>query len=363
MVRLLRAAAVVLVGLVVVACAPSASPVTSTALEIYTWSAYLPPEVVSGFENAHPGLTVTVTTYDSNEEMLAGLAANPGTYDLAFPSDYAVEILIDADGLEPIAIGQDIKNFANIAPAFRTPYFDPGGQPSVTGGHGVDDKYTVPFQWGTTGIAYDASALPFPIENFSDLDRPELHGKVGVLDDPRETIGMGLIATGHDKNDASSEALADAVAWLNGLGISSVNSEDPESALLDGTAIAHLLYNGNAAAAVAANADIEYVLPEDAGIFFDNMAIPVGAPHRDAALAFIDYVLQPEVSAQISSTYGYSTPNQAALTLLEQSDPDFVNDPISNPPSDALLGLRLVKNVGPEGQQRFEDAFAEVNRP
>jgi spermidine/putrescine transport system substrate-binding protein len=361
MARALVAVALVLLSLA--ACQSGGSRVTSDALDIYTWSEYLPPEVVSDFEAANPGLTVTIATYDSNEEMLAGLEAEPGRYDLVFPSDYAVEILIEAGGLEPIEIGRDIRNFANILPAFRTPYFDPGGQPSRTGGHGVGDKYTVPFQWGTTGIAYDSSAVDLDITSFADLADAALVGRIGVLDDPRETLGMANIALGRDKNDGSEEALAAAVDWLNSIGIASVNSEDPETALLDGTVLAHLIYNGDAAEAISQNADIAYVLPEDAGIFFDNMAIPVGAPHRDAALAFMDHILEAEVSAEISRAYGYSTPNQAALEILEQTDPAFVADPISNPPPDDLLGLRLVKNVGPEAQARFVEAFDQVDRP
>ena len=339
-----------------------AATVSSTALQIYSWSAYLPQEVVDGFEAAHSGLTVTVTTYDSNEAMLAGLAAQPGHYDIVLPSDYAVEILIDQKGLEPIDVSKDLKRFDNILPAFRSPYFDPGGNPSRTGGKGVGPKYTVPFQWGTTGIAYDSSQTSLTFETFSDLADPSLHGKVGVLDDARETLGMALIATGHDKNDSDPAALDAAVAWLGGLGIASVNSDNPEQDLLDGKVNAALVYNGNAATAIRANPAIRFVLPADGGIFFDNLAIPAGAPHRDAALVFIDYVLQGDVSARISQAYGYSTPNQAALDVLATSNPAFASDPISNPPPETLLGLRLVKNVGPTNQARFETAWQRVKR-
>jgi spermidine/putrescine transport system substrate-binding protein len=354
--------AVAVAALLIVGCSPSGGVVTSTALRIYSWAEYLPPDVISAFEAAHPGLKVTIDTYASNEEMLAGLAAQPGHWDLVIPSDYAVEILIGQDGLEPIEIGKEIKNFANVLPAFRAPYFDPGGQPSRTGGKGGQPKFTVPFQWGTTGIAWDSSKVSFEITDWADLNRPELHGKVGVLDDARETLGSALLATGHDKNDASSGSLADAVAWLNGLGIASVNSDNPERPLLDGTVNAEIIYNGNAVLAIRDNPKIHFVLPDDGGIFFDNIAIPVGAPHRDAALAFIDYILLGETSAKVSRTYGYSTPNQAALDILADTDPGFVDDPISNPPAASLLGLRIVKNVGAAGQARFVAAWDEVNK-
>lgn len=355
-------ATVAITALLVIGCSPSGGTVTSTELRIYTWAEYLPPEVISSFEAAHPGLTVTLDTYASNEEMLAGLAARPGHWDLVIPSDYAVEILIAQDGLEPIQIGKEIKNFANILPAFRAPYFDPGGQPSRTGGKGDQPKFTVPFQWGTTGIAWDSSRASFEITGWADLARPELHGKVGVLDDARETLGAALLATGHDKNDASPAALADAVRWLNDLGIASVNSDDPERPLLDKTVDAQIIYNGNAVLAMRDDPKVHFVLPEDGGIFFDNLAIPAGAPHKDAALAFIDYLLLGEVSARVSRAYGYSTPNQAALEILADTDPAFVDDPISNPPAASLLGLRIVKNVGDAGQARFVAAWDQVQK-
>jgi spermidine/putrescine transport system substrate-binding protein len=358
-----RVPAATVSALLVAACVGSPTgTVSSRALEIYTWSAYLPAEVIDGFRSAHPGLAVTVTTYDSNEAMLAGLAAQPGHCDIVIPSGYAVEILIDQKGLEPIDVSKDLGHFDNVLPAFRAPYFDPGGNPSRTGGKGVGPKYSVPFQWGTTGIAYDSSKTGLTFGTFADLADPSLNGKVGVLDDVRETLGMALIATARDKNDSDPDALDAAVAWLNGLGIGSVNSDDPEQDLLDGKVIAALVFNGNAAAAVKANPAMRFVLPEGGGIFFDNLAIPAGAPHRDAALAFIDYVLQGDVSARISRTYGYSTPNRAALDALATSDPAFADDPISNPPPETLLGLRLVKNVGPAGQARFEAAWDRVTR-
>lgn len=346
-----------------VGCSPSGGTVvTSTELRIYSWAEYLPPEVIAAFEAAHPGLHVSIDTYASNEEMLAGLAAQPGHWDLVIPSDYAVEILIGRDGLEAIEIGMEIKNFANILPAFRAPYFDPGGQPSRTGGKADQPKFTVPFQWGTTGIAWDSSKVSSDLTAWADLARPELHGKVGVLDDARETLGSALLATGHDKNDASAAALADAAAWLNGLGIASVNSDNPERPLLDGTVDAEIIYNGNAVLAIRENPKARFVLPEDGGIFFDNLAIPARAPHKDAALAFIDFILLGENSAKVSRTYGYSTPNQAALTILTDSDPAFVNDPISNPSAASLLGLRIVKNVGAGGQARFVAAWDGVHK-
>ena len=183
---------------------------------------------------------------------------------------------------------------------------------------------------------------------------------MALVDDNRDVLGAGLIATGHDRNDASPAALADAAKWVRSLDALPVNVDNPEKPLIDGDAVIGIMYNGNAAEAMRANPDFRYVLPESGSIWFDNLAIPVDAPHRDAALAFIDYVLDPQVGADITRFFGYSTPNSASLGILESDNDPSVDNVATNPPRDALLGLLLEKDVGPEGSLRFEATWEEV---
>ena len=192
------------------------------------------------------------------------------------------------------------------------------------------------------------------------MARPEVRGKVALVDDARDVLGAGLIATGHDKNDSSPEALADASAWVKSLDAQPVDADNPEKPIEDGSAVIGIMYNGNAAEAMRQNPNLRYVLPTDGSIWFDNLAIPKDAPHRDAALAFIDYLLEPQVGAEITKYFGYSTPNRASLDLLlSQHDPS-VDNVATNPPADALLGLLITKDVGPAGTERFENAWKEV---
>jgi spermidine/putrescine-binding protein len=353
------AAALLTLLCVATACGGSGHDVSSNELDIYTWTQYIPDSVVSGFEQKY-GVTVKLDTYTSNEEAIRGLQDHPGRWDIVIPSDYAVQILIGLDLLEPIDTTKDLQNFGNIAPDFQTPFFDPGSGLREIRGKSPEPKYTVPYQWGTTGIVYDSSKVSFVPQTWADLVRPELVGKIALIDDSREVLGAGLIATGHDKNDASPDALAQAEAWVGSLHAVPVNADNPEQPLLDGQAVAGIIYNGNAAEAIRANPDFRYVLPQDGGIWFDNLAIPKDAPHRDAALAFIDYVLEPEVGADITRFFGYSTPNRESLDLLVQANDPAVSNEATNPPRDALLGLLLTKDVGAEGSARFEQAWEEI---
>jgi spermidine/putrescine-binding protein len=341
------------------ACGNGTRDVTSSELNLYTWTEYVPDSVIEGFEEEFD-VTVNVEYYASNEEAIRGIGESPGRYDLVIPSDYAVEILIARDLLEPIDPNADIENFGNIDPSFRTPFFDPGGTLQSERGKGPEPKYSIPYQWGTTGITFDTTAVSRPPDSWDDVADPGLVGRVALIDDARDVLGAGLIATGGNKNAPTEETMAAAAEWVRSLDAVPVNVDQPEQPLIDGEAVIGIMYNGNAAEAIRANPDFEYVLPVDGSIWFDNLAIPVDAPHRDAALAFIDYVLRPEVGAEITRFFGYSTPNQASLELLVAEGDPAVDNVATNPPADSLLDLLLTKDVGEDGTALYEETWEEV---
>jgi spermidine/putrescine-binding protein len=354
------AAIVVLVmSAVLAACGGGASHQGSKELNIYTWTDYIPNSVIEGFERQY-GVNVRIGYYPSNEAAIAGLRANPGHWDIVVPSDYAVQILIRSGMLEPINPSTDLHNFSNIAPDFRFPFYDPGSGLRSTRGRPAQPKYSVPYQWGTTGIAYNAAKVSFTPTSWADLARPEFRGKVALIDDAREVLGAGLIVNGYSKDDASPSHLAKAAQWVQSLHAVHVNVNHPEMPLLTGQAVISIMYNGDATEAMAANPDIRYVLPASGGIWFDNLAIPRAAPHRATALAFIDYVLRADVGAQITRFFGYSTPNAASLALLLQEKAPAATNVATNPPIDALQGLLLTKDVGSAGSERFVQTWQRV---
>lgn len=347
------------------ACSAESSRPASTDLNLYTFAAYVPADLLTDF-TAQTGVTVHADTYASNEALLAGLAARPGYYDLILPSDYAVEILINRRALLPLDLSL-IPGYNHISPAFLKPYFDPGG--TVGGKRPIlpNQKYSLPYQWGTTGIAYDVTQVSEPITRWSDLWRPELTGHIAVLDDSREMLGLSLLALGYDKNSADATQLAAARDHLLALapGIIAYDSETPEQYLLTGAAWAAVVYNGNAALAARQNPNLVYVFPaEGAGIWFDNLAIPADAPHADVAYALMAFLLTPANSARITRDFPYSNPNAAALDYLREHDPDlyaaYMDSPATNPSPEVLAGARLVKNVGPTLAALYDDYWAAV---
>jgi spermidine/putrescine-binding protein len=358
--------ALLFVALLVVACKPAGEVITAKALNVYSFSAYLPADLVAGFEKA-TGVKVSLTTYSTNEEMLAGLAANPGQYDVIIPSDYTVEILIKQKALQPLDLGA-IPNYNNIDPAFLSPYFDPGGATTGRRLYANDHaKYTLPYQWGTTGIVYNQTKVNPPITQWNDLWRPELQGHLVVLDDARELMGLTLLSLGYDKNSTDPTQLAAARDKLKQLtpGIVAYDSATPENSLLSGAAWAGVVFSGNAALAARQNPNMVYVFPQEgAGIWFDNLAIPADAPHADAARAFINYVLAPENSVLITRDFPYSNPNRAALQYLEKNNnalyQQYHASVASNPPPDAVAKAKLNKNVGAELAALYQQYWNEA---
>jgi spermidine/putrescine transport system substrate-binding protein len=342
------------------ACAPALPKIISKELNLYAFSEYVPQDLIDGFEK-ETGVTVNYESYATNEEMTAGMQNAPGKYDVIVPSDYAVEQLIQSGSLRALDLSL-IPNSKNINKDFLHPFFDPGGE---TGN--ADKKYSVPYLWGTTGIVYNRSKISTPITSWSDLWRPELSGHIVVLDDSREMMGVALLSLGYDKNETNLAKLAEARDKLKKLapGIVAFDAETPEDYLLSGEAWVGVVYNGNAALAERQDPDLIYTLPtEGAGFWIDNMAIPVDAPHSDAAIAFVNYVLDSKNGALLIRDYPYSTPNDGTLNYLEASDVVFYNSYTkslaSNPPEDALLKAKLVRNIDPESAAVYDQFWAEV---
>lgn len=317
------------------------------------------------------GARVELTTYESNEELVAGLHARPGTYDIVMPSDYTVDALATAGALRPLDLAA-IPNYNNITPGFLSPWFDPGGVAQSARGRPRNEKYSLPWLWGTTGIIYDPGAVVPAPTRWADLWNPAYAGHLVLPDDPRELLGIALLALGYSKNDTSPAHLDAARDKLIPLvqGAVALDANAPETSLLNGptggpVATIGVVFSGNAVLARRGNPALRYVLPaEGGGIWFDNLAIPKDAPNPAAAQAWINCLLSADNGAETLLELPHSTPNEAALASLKLRDlprwTAYTEDPISTPSKEAIDRASPVKNVGPESQARFEAAWALV---
>ena len=324
----------------------------STEVNLYAWSEYIPQALLDGFTN-ETGIKVNYDTYSSNEELMAKLQAGASGYDVIIPSDYTVTIMINQKLLEELDFSK-IPNFANIDETFKNLKFDPG------------NKYSVPYQWGTTGLAINRTLVTKQITKWADLWASDYNGKLVMLDDEREVIGMVLSVLGYDRNTTNETELEEAKAKLIELmpNIRVFDSDSPKTALLAGDVWMGLVWNGEAAIAHSENPSIDYICPEEGcGIWVDNLSIPKGAPHKDAALTLINYILKPESSILITKEFPYSSPNKAGLELMKTQDPEMYDSYMSftatNPSQADISNAKSIVDVG-EATTVYDRIWTEV---
>ncbi len=300
-------------------------------LNLYIWSDYLADRTVPDFEREF-GVKVTIDYYESNEEVAAKLEAGATGYDLIVPSSYVLAGLLAKDLLAPIDRGQ-LGNWGNVAPLFVDPPWDPG------------NRHSVPWQWGTTGIAYRKDLVEHAPTSWSVFLDPKLQGKMTMLDDPRDVIGAFLRLDGHSLNSVDPAELdrAKARAVLAKRNLKAYVNAPVKAQLIAGDVWLAQLWSGDAAQAAAENPAIEFVVPnEGSTIFVDVLVSPQSAPHPKAALAFMNYSLRPAVGAAQADKTGYATPNAAALPLTKLKTP--------YPTAAELARLEYQRDLGRAGE-------------
>ncbi len=298
-----RIVSMVVVSLLVMMSIAGCSSSKET-LNIYSWADNFDPEVLAAFEEEY-NVRINYDVFSSNEEMFAKLQAGGSQYDLIQPSDYMVETMIKLDMLEELD-KEKMPNIKNIVSNFQTPPFDPG------------NKYSLVYTWGVTGIAYNPQFVTDEITSWQDLWDEKYRGRVVLLNDPRETIGMALIKNGYSNSTQDLNELQTAVTDLKGLlpNVVAFDTDNIKQKFVAEEVWIGTVWSGDASYIYEEAENIEYVVPEEgATIWADTLAIPKGAKNKEMAEKFINYLLEPEVSVKNYESIGYSNPNEAAYAL------------------------------------------------
>lgn len=312
----------------------AASPALAEGeLHVYNWGDYINPEVLKRFEEEHD-VKVTLDTYGTNEEMLAKIQAGATGYDIVFPSVHMHDIMHKLGLLHDADINE-ASGFENIEPEFIRASTDPEG------------SWCLPYAWGTVGIVYNKEKVPEGIESWEDFFAiPEKYGeKITMLDDLRETIGVGLIMTGHSVNATDPEALKDAEAFLmQHREKISAFSYDVLPLVQSGDIAAAHWYVGAMYTVMQAPDRMGYVIPEEgATMYQEDICILKSAPNKENARKFMEFYLNPEIPALNVEQQMNGTPNRAARALL----PDHLrNNPGMNPPPEVMSKLQIFEDLG-----------------
>ncbi len=326
-------------------------------LHVYNWSDYVAEDTISEFER-ETGIRVIYDVYDSNEMLEAKLVTGGSGYDVVFPSARPFAQRQIAAGIYARLNRDSLTNLTNIDPALTASLndVDPG------------NVHTVPYMWGTTGLGINVAKVKealgedVALDSWDLLFDPDNAAKlakcgISVLDDDQETFGAALIWRGEDPNSddpALTETVKSVYAAIRP-SIRYFNSSKYIDDLANGDLCLAMGYSGDVLQArdraeEAGNGiEIEYIIPHEGALrWIDLMAIPKDAPHAANAHAFINYLLHPQVIAEITGYVGYANPNLAATELV---DTDIAGDPGIYPPAEVIA--KLVDPVSlPEALQR-----------
>jgi len=291
---------------------PAPKPTVSAVLNVGNFGAYLPKDILTQFE-AKYHTHINYATYTTNPELLAKMQAGD-QFDVAVASDWMVDTMIHLSLLSKIDY-QYVPNIKNIDANMRQLAFDPTGD------------YSVPYLYGATAIAVNTGKVKTKVTTWTDLLNPEFKNKLVVPDDSRDMIGTMLIINGHNLNDAVPADLNQAASTLSKFRpqVKVFDSDQPHVELLNGEATAGIVWTGEGAQAYSQNPKILPVYP-DTGMqkWVDNMVIPTNAANKYTAELFINFLLDPKISAELENDQEYSDPNFAAKPYI---DPALLSNP------------------------------------
>lgn len=301
-------------------------------LSFYNWSYYIAESTIPDFE-AETGVKVIYDNFSSNDELLAKLQMGAGGYDITVPSDYMVEILIKRDLIHELDVG-NIPNIENIDPRFRNLPFDP------------QSRYSIPYQWGTTGIGVNTRYVKETIDSWSALWDPKYKGRISVIDNMRSGLVPALILLGYSVNETDPARLNQARDMMLAQKefVRTYSSDTYIDLLKSGDVWLAMGWSGDIYQVMKENPDVVFIIPKEGSYaWVDNLVIPKGSRNKELAESFLNYLLRPQVGADISNYTGYSTPNRASFPLILDS---LTSDVTLYPSKDILDRMEFLRDVG-----------------
>jgi spermidine/putrescine-binding protein len=317
-------------------------------LNVYCWSEYLPQDVRDQF-TAKTGIKVNLTLYESNEMLLDQLqnGASASRFDLVVPSDYTVAILKRQNLVQKID-STKIANWKNLDPRLLGRAYDP------------KNEYAMPCFWGTTGIGFNRQAVG-DVDSWKVLFDEKNAGKILMLKDSRECLAVALKVMGKSINETDPAALKAAGEMLKNQKrlVRVYNSDDFDQTLGRGDVTLAHGFNGQLAKLVAADrAKFGYVVPkEGATMWIDAFCIPAKAKHVTEAHEFLNYLLDPQVGAQLVNQVSYASANVAARAGIK---PEILNDPSIYPSDDVIKRCEVMADVGDQTTEVIDKIWQAV---
>ncbi|TDM42010.1 ABC transporter substrate-binding protein [Macrococcoides goetzii] len=313
-------------------------------LYVYNWGEYIDPALLKKFEKEY-GIRVILETFDSNESMLAKIKNGGTHYDIAVPSEYAIQKMKEEKLLIPID-HKKLPNLKNINPDFMDLDFDKG------------NKYSIPYFWGTVGILYNPDKTKgIDFSRWDSLWDPRLKNNVLIVDGAREALGFSLNSMGESLNETNPQILDKAEQKLEKLGpnVKGVVGDEINTMMVQKEADVAVVWSGMGADIMTENENLDFVVPkEGSNLWFDNMVIPKTAQNVDGAHKFINFLLDAKIGKQNTEWVGYATPNTASYKLL---DKETREDERFYPSKAVQEKLEVYEDLGFENIKRYNELF------
>ena len=318
-------------------------------LVVYNWGEYIDPEVLTMFEE-ETGIDIVYEEFETNEILYPKISSGAIAYDVICPSDYMIQRMIENDLLSEINF-DNIPNLKNIGKQYleQSRQFDP------------ENKYSVPYCWGTVGILYNKMMVDEPVDSWSILWDPKYKDNILMQDSVRDAFGVTLKYLGYSLNSTDLDELTEAKNLLIEQKplVQAYVIDQVRDKMIGNEAALGVIYSGEAIYTQKENPNLEYVIPkEGSNIWIDSWVIPKNAEHKENAEKFINFLCRPDIALMNFEYITYSTPNEAARELIE--DESIRNSEIAFPDLSKYDNLETFQYLGTEADQVYGDLWNKV---
>lgn len=322
-------------------------------INVYNWGEYISDgsddslDVNKAFEQL-TGIKVNYTNFATNEELYAKLKGGATNYDIIIPSDYMIGKMISEDMLEELNF-DNIPNYELIDDKYKNLDFDP------------DNKYSVPYTWGTVGIIYDKTVVSEEEASSWDVLWNEKYAdNILMFANSRDAFGISLLRLGYSLNTEDELEITAAAEELKKQKplVQAYVMDEIFDKMISGEAVVAPYYAGDAITMMADNENLAFSIPDEGTNFFvDSMCIPKGAKQKDAAEMYINFLCETQVAAQNCEYIGYSTPH--TLAIDELSD-EMKNSPIAYPSQEVLDNTEVFLSMPENINKLYDELWTEI---
>lgn len=327
---------------------------SGVTLNVFNWGEYLADGTDGSMDinkvfTQLTGIKINYLFYDNNESMYAKLKSGGVSYDIIIPSDYMIQRLISEDMLQKIDFSQ-LDNYKNISDKYKNLYFDP------------NNEYSVPYSVGMVGLIYNETMVDEVPDSWGIMWDSKYKDNILSIDNPRDAFGIAQFYLGQDINstnkadwDKAAEKLKEQKSILQGYVMDEIYDK-----MEGGEAAIAAYYAGDYISMADNNDDLKFVYPkEGTNIFVDSICVPKNAQNFDAAMLYINFLLEPKISVQNAEYNCYASTNSAVLELDEYTLKD---NEYLYPPEDKKPKTEFFHDLDPEIRSYYEKLWEEVKR-